>query len=137
MKLSFKHIAAYLNRDQNKRSRFISYIGLAIGVLLLLASLQMYVNINELLKERSPRNTGYDYISIIKKITDQNIAEDHSFSTEEIATLKQQPFIEDATPLVANKFIVTASGGSMLGFSSDIFLEAIDVNFIDTVPAVL
>lgn len=134
MKLSFKHIAAYLNRDQNKRSRFISYIGLAIGVLLLLASLQMYVNINELLKERSPRNTGYDYISIIKKITDQNIAEDHSFTTAEIETLKQQPFIEDATPLLANKFIVTASGGSMLGFSSDIFLEAIDENFIDTVP---
>lgn len=134
MKLSFKHIAAYLNRNQNKRSRFISYAGLAIGVLLLLASLQMYVNINELLKERSPRNTGYDYISIIKKITDQNIAEDHSFSAAEVATLKQQPFIEDATPLLANKFIVTASGGSMLGFSSDIFLEAIDENFIDTVP---
>ena len=37
-------------------------------------------------------------------------------------------------PLLANKFIVSAKGGAALPFSTDIFLEAIDNSFIDTVP---
>jgi hypothetical protein len=119
---------------QNKSSRLFSYAGLGIGVLLLLCSLQMFININQLLKDRNPRKTGYDFISITKKITNENIAEDHSFSPTEIEDLKKQPFINDATPLIANKFVVSASGGSTLPFTTDIFLEAIDNDFIDTVP---
>jgi hypothetical protein len=119
---------------QNKSSRLFSYAGLGIGVLLLLCSLQMFININQLLKDRNPRKTGFDFISITKKITNENIAEDHSFSPAEIEDLKKQPFINDATPLIANKFVVSASGGSTLPFTTDIFLEAIDNDFIDTVP---
>jgi hypothetical protein len=134
LNLSFKNIAPYLNMGQNKSSRLFSYAGLGIGVLLLLCSLQMFININQLLKDRNPRKTGYDFISITKKITNENIAEDHSFSPAEIEDLKKQPFINDATPLIANKFVVSASGGSTLPFTTDIFLEAIDNDFIDTVP---
>jgi hypothetical protein len=134
LNLSFKNIAPYLNMGQNKSSRLFSYAGLGIGVLLLLCSLQMFININQLLKDRNPRKTGYDFISITKKITNENIAEDHSFSPTEIEDLKKQPFINDATPLIANKFVVSASGGSTLPFTTDIFLEAIDNDFIDTVP---
>ncbi|MFN8244127.1 MAG: hypothetical protein U0X40_08750 [Ferruginibacter sp.] len=135
MKLSFSHIAPFLNTGQNKASRWLSYIGLGIGVVLLLCSIQMYINISELLKSKNPRKDGYDYISVTKNITNENMARDHSFSPAEMDELKKQSAVEDAAPLLANNFIVKATGGSTLPFESDFFMEAIDERFIDTVPA--
>jgi hypothetical protein len=119
---------------QNTSSRLFSYVGLGIGVLLLMCSVQLFININQLLRDRNPVKSGYDFIAITKKITNENIADDHSFSPAEVADLKAQKFIEDATPMVSNKFVASASGGAALPFTSDIFLEAIDNEFIDTVP---
>jgi hypothetical protein len=134
MPVSYKHIAPFLSSGQNRLSRWLSYTGLGVGVLLLLCSIQMYININQLLKDRNPKKDGYDYISVTKLITNDNMAEDHSFSDTEIIEFKQQPFISDATPLKANKFLVKATGGSTLPFTTDLFLEAIDNSFIDTIP---
>jgi hypothetical protein len=133
--LSFKNIASFLNMGQHRTSRLFSYAGLGIGVLLLLCCVQLFININQLLKDRNPSKSGYDFISITKKITNENIAEDHSFSANDIAELKAQKFIADATPLLGNQFVASATGGATLPFTTDIFLEAIDENFIDTVPA--
>lgn len=134
MPLSYKTIAPFLSAGQNKMSRLLSYGGLGIGVLLLLCSIQMYININHLLKDKNPRKDGFDYISVTKIITNENMAEDHSFSDAEIADLKKQPFIDDATPLMANKFLVKATGSSALPFTTDLFLESISNNFIDSIP---
>ena len=134
MALSFKNIAPFLVIGQNKSSRLFSYFGLGIGVLLLLCSVQLYINIKQLMKERNPKKSNYDFISITKMITDQNMGRDHSFTPADLQDIKSQPFISDATPLLANKFIVSASGGPALPFTTDIFLEAIDNDFIDTIP---
>ncbi len=134
MALSYKHIAPFLSGGHSRWSRRLSYAGLGIGVLLLLVSIQMYINIDHLLKNKNPKKTGFDYISVTKLITNENMAGDHSFSGAEIADFKKQPFIAGATPLVANKFSVRASGGNNFPFSTDLFLEAIDSSFIDTIP---
>ncbi len=134
MPLSFKNIAPFLITDKNKASRWLSYIGLGIGVLLLLCSVQMYININELLKERNPKKTGYDFISITKTITDANMARDNRFTTADLKEIQSQKFIDDAAPLIANQFRVKASAGSIIPFSTDLFLESINEKFIDTVP---
>jgi len=134
MNLSFKHIDPFLTTDQNKASRWLSYIGLGIGVLLLLCSIQMYINIDALLKNKNAKKDGYDYISITKKVTNENMAQDHSFSDADISELKKLSLIDDATGLVANKFLVKATGGGAVPFTADMFLEAIDENFIDTLP---
>jgi hypothetical protein len=47
--------------------------GLGIGVLLLLCSIQMFLNINTLLKEKSTRKDGADFISVTKTITNENM----------------------------------------------------------------
>jgi hypothetical protein len=62
------------------------------------------------------------------------MGQDHSFSDADIDELKKQPGIDDAAPLLANKFLVKATGGSTVPFQADMFLEAIDEKFIDTVP---
>ncbi len=134
MKLSYQHIKPFLHTRQHVASRWMGYIGLGLGVLLLLISVQLYININVLLKDKNPRKDGYDYISVTKLISNENMAEAHSFSEAEIEEIKSQSFIQDATPLLANKFLVRASGSSVLPFTTDLFLESIDNRFLDTIP---
>ena len=134
MQLSYQHIKQFLHTRQNAASRWMGYFGLGLGVLLLLISVQLYININVLLKDKNPRKDGYDYISITKLISNENMAEAHSFSDAEIEEIKTKPFIQDATPLLANKFLVKASGSSAVPFTTDLFLESIDNRFLDTIP---
>jgi len=115
-------------------SRWFGYFGLTIGVLLLLCSIQMYININSLLKSKNPKKDGFDYLPITKMITNENMATSHSFTDADISELKKQPFIDDVAPFISNGFVVKANGGATLPFSSDIFLEAINEKFIDTLP---
>ena len=134
MQLSYQHIKPFLNTRQNAASRWMGYFGLGLGVVLLLVSVQLYININVLLKDKNPRKDGYDYISVTKLISNENMAEDHSFSDAEIEEIKSKSFIQDATPLLANKFLVRASGSSAIPFTTDLFLESIDNRFLDTIP---
>jgi hypothetical protein len=135
MNLSFHHIAPFLSSKQNKLSRWLSYFGLGIGVLLLLASIQMYININSLLQNKNPKRTGFDFISVTKTITNENMARDNRFTEADLTTIKSQPFIADAALLKANQFKVIAGAGDIIPFSTDIFVEAIKNDFIDTIPA--
>ena len=134
MNVTFKNIAPFISGNQNKISKWLSYIGLGVGVLLLLCCIQMYININALLKDKNPKTDGYDYISVTKKITNENMGDDHSFTDAEVAEFKTQKSIEDATPLLANKFLVKATGSSILPFTTDLFLESLDNSFIDSIP---
>ena len=134
MPLSYKNIAPFLTAGQNKVSRWLSYIGLGVGVLLLLSAVQMYTNINHLIRDKNTRKSGTDFISITKTITNDNMGKDNRFTDVDIKDLQAQPFIDGAAPLKANSFKVTANAGSMIPFSTDVFVEALDNNFIDTVP---
>ena len=134
MPLSFKNISPFLSADQNRLSRLISYVGLGIGVLLLLCSVQMYTNINNLLKEKNARKDGSDFISVTKTITNENMGKDNSFTEADLAELESLPFVEDAAPLISNQFRVKATAGNIIPFSTDLFLESLDEKFIDTVP---
>lgn len=131
---SYKTIKSLLLTGTNATSRWFSYIGLGIGVLLLLCSLQMFVNIQQMLKRNSVRKNGFDYISVSKLITNDNMGKDNRFDANDIAELKAQSFISDAAPLIPNQFKVVANAGETIPFSSDIFIEALDNDFIDTVP---
>ena len=134
MEVSYKNIAPFLSANNNKVSRWLSYIGLGVGVLLLLCAVQMYSNINQLIRDKNTRKNGADFISVTKTITNENMGKDNRFTPEDITLLKGQPFIESAAPLLANAFKVSGSAGEMIPFTTDIFVEAIDDTFIDTVP---
>jgi ABC-type antimicrobial peptide transport system permease subunit len=94
----------------------------------------MFININRLLKEKSPSKNGFDFISITKTITDQNMGSDNRFSETEVQEIKALPFVTDAAPLASNQFRAKASAGSVIPFSTDLFLESIKNDFLDTVP---
>jgi len=134
--VSFQPIRPLLQTGTNTVSRWFSYIGLGIGVLLLLCSIQMYVNIQQLLKEGSIRKNGFDFVSITKSVTNQTMGqpEKNLFHQPDIDELKSQPFIDGVAPLVPNDFRVKLSAGDVLPFSTDMFLETLENDFIDTIP---
>jgi hypothetical protein len=133
MSLSYKNIEPLLITGKNI-SKWMGYFGLGVGVLLLLVSMQMFINIQELLKGNSPRKNGYDFLSISKTVTNENMGSDNTFSDSDLTSLKKQPGIDGISPLIANQFRVKASAGTIIPFSTDLFLESIDNDFIDTVP---
>lgn len=134
MPLSYKNIAPLLISGKNNFSKWLGYIGLGIGVLLLLVSMQMFINIQQLLKENNPRKNGYDFISISKIITNDNMGRDNTFNDSDLIRLENRPGIEGISPLIANQFRVKATAGDIIPFSTDLFLESLDNDFIDTVP---
>jgi hypothetical protein len=134
MELSYKKIQHLIISGKNIFSKWMGYFGLGIGVLLLLVSMQMFINIQEMLKENNPRKNGFDFISISKTITNENMGKDNRFTMSDINNLKMVPQISGAAPLMSNQFRVRATAGNMLPFSTDLFLESIDNDFIDTVP---
>lgn len=134
MSLSYKNIKPLIISGKNYFSKMFGYFGLGIGVLLLLVSMQMFINIQQMLRENTPRKTGFDFISISKNITNDNMGKDNSFSSEDLDKLKTQPGIEAIAPLLSNQFRVRATAGDIIPFSTDLFLESIDNDFIDTVP---
>ncbi|MDQ6890567.1 MAG: hypothetical protein M3Z56_09875 [Bacteroidota bacterium] len=131
---SYKNIQPLLITGKNVFSKWLGYTGLCIGVLLLLLSMQMFINIQRLLRENNPRKTGYDFISISKTITNENMGRDNTFSDSDLTGLQNQPEIQAISPLIANQFRVKLSAGSIIPFSTDLFLESLDNDFIDTVP---
>ncbi|HEX2534274.1 MAG TPA: hypothetical protein VHK69_11085, partial [Chitinophagaceae bacterium] len=136
MAYSFQPIRPLLQTGSSALSRWFSYIGLCVGVLLLLCSLQMYHNMQYLFREAAIHKNGYDFISVTKKITNATMGQPgkNLFRPEEVAEVERQPFVEDAAPLLANDFRVDLSAGSVLSFRTGFFLETLENEFLDTLP---
>lgn len=136
MNLSFKNIAPLLNTSKSNISKWLSYFGLGVGVVLLLSSMQIFINIHSLLQQNNSTKNGFDYISISKTVTNENMGKDNTFKDDELAEIKNQTTITDIAPLISSQYKVTASAGNLIPFSTDLFLESIDDEFIDTVPPI-
>jgi hypothetical protein len=123
-----------LHTGTNAASRWFSYIGLGIGVLLLLCSIQMFINIQQLLTKNSIHKNGFDFISVTKKITNETMGQPDKnvFHPGEIEELRSQPFIAGVAPLIANEFHVQLNAGGIL--RTDLFLETVEDEYIDTLP---
>ena len=102
--------------------------------MLLLTSIQMFFNIETFLNKKSIRKDGYDFISVTKVISNDNMGKDNSFSSTDLKALQNDKSVEEVGPLIANQFRVKANAGGVVPFSTDLFLETLPRNFIDTIP---
>jgi hypothetical protein len=118
---------------QNQGQFFFAGLGFLIGLLLLLVSVQLYIQINRLLDDR---NKYPEYLIISKKINFGNtlFLSKPGFTSQEMEDLKEQTFTEDIGAFVSNQFEVIAFS-NQLRFYSELFFEGIDNRFIDDVPA--
>ncbi len=136
MSLSFKPVRPLLQTGTNKTGRWFSYAGLGIGVLLLLCSIQVYIDLQQLLGGTVARRNGSDFISITKTITNETMGQTDKnlFHQADIDDLKSKPFVEGVAPLLATQFRVQLSAGAIVPFSTDLFFETLENDFIDTIP---
>lgn len=132
-----KLVQKLLNAGHGKWNLLFAAIGMSIGVLLLLLSLQAYIDVNRLLYGKSADTGMADFLIINKQITARMMGggEENTFSPEEIAELKKQPFIKATGTITSNRFKVSASAGSQLQFYTDLFFEAVPDSFLDNKPA--
>lgn len=134
MALSYNHIRPLIHSEKSF-SKWLGYFGLTIGMVILLTAVQMFVNINQLLREDVPKKAmGFDYISVSKVITNDNMGKDNRFTDQDINLLKSQPDISGVAPLYSNQFSAKATAGDILPFSTELFLESLDSSFLDTIP---
>jgi hypothetical protein len=117
------------------KARFwMAVVGMGVAVLLILLSVQIHADFNDLLYGKNNQNETADFLVINKKITARNQTqkENSTFSNEEIDDIKAQPFTEKIGQLSATGFAISVSSYSnALPFTSDIYFESVPDEFID------
>ncbi len=104
-------------------------IGSFIGLFLLLISLQLYLDMNELV-DGNTDGSG-QYVQINKQVSLFNTLGAKSFFTkDDFEEIKKLDYVDAVAPFVSNKFKVSASS-SLLGFYTELFFEAVPNEFLD------
>jgi hypothetical protein len=112
-------------------------LALCIGTTLLLLSVMIWWNFNELLHGKGDTDSlGSTFLTVSKRVTDENMGHPGAtiFTPQEIVDLKNASQVQDAGMLISNHFPVYASLNDKLGFATEMFLEAVPDRFIDKKP---
>ena len=120
-------------KGRNKWQILGAAVGTFIGMLLLLQAVQFYSDLQGLMDGTSnSREEGY--LMINKKVSLLNtLGGASTFSKKEIEALEQQDFVDEIGAFKSNQFRVSASS-QMLGFYSEMFMEAVPDMFLDVKP---
>jgi hypothetical protein len=129
-----RRLYAILWSDNSRAHLLGAFLGTLAGFVLLLAGLQFYLDIKEVLSENRDL-LDPEYIVVNKKV---NIGQTlgfsgTGFSTEELEDLSQQPFADKVSPFISNAFPIQAftQGDKIPKFSTELFFEAIPDEYID------
>lgn len=118
---------------RNNWQIFGAAVGTFIGLLLLLQAVQFYTDLQNLMNGTS-NNHDNGYLMINKKVSLLNtIGGASTFSEAEINALKSQDFVTEVGAFSSNQFKVAASS-QMIGFYSEMFMEAVPNTFMDVQP---
>ena len=113
----------------SKKSQLaFSVTGAVIGLMMIILSVQIYVDITTVLS--TPSIIGKDFLVLSKEVS---MLSDGNFSEDEIVELKSQEFILDVAPVEGNRFesFVVADMGTNARFNTLMPLISIPDNFID------
>lgn len=113
-------------------------VALCIGTTLLLLSVMIWWNFQQLLNGKSDENDslGSTFLTISKNVTDAKMGKPQLtiFSSNEIEEMRYAPEVQDVGVLTSNRFPVYATLNSALNFSTDMFVESVPDRFIDKRP---
>jgi len=115
-----------LVRKASGRTKFImAIIGLSVALLLILSAVQLQINYNDLLHSKTNQDSLTNFLVINKRLNNDN-ANKATLSNEEIAQLKQQPFIDDIGILSPSRFKASIQTVSdRFPFYSDMAFESV------------
>lgn len=126
-----------LLRTSGKSRLWASLMALCVGTTLLLLSVAIWWNFNELLFGKNQNDTiGSTFLIIGKKVTDQNMGISNAtiFTPADIDELKKAPQVEDVGIINSNRFPVWAVMGGKMAFATDMPLECVPDKFLDKMP---
>lgn len=114
------------------RTKFaMAIIGLSVALLLILASVQIQMNYNELLRGNDNKDSIANFLVINKILTDRNL-KNATLSEAEINDIKAQPFTDAVGILHTSKFKASIQSSSdQFPFYTDIAFESVPDSFID------
>lgn len=127
LKLIFRHIST-----SQLLAFFLSNV---VGLCIVLIGIQVYVDTKPIFTN-GDSFTKPEHVVISKEVSSFNTVFAHSFAftEQELAEIKEQPFVKDVAVFVPSLFNVYASiGSASLGttIATDMFFEAIPDKFID------
>jgi hypothetical protein len=132
-----KLLATLLLRKSSRSRLWLAWISLCAGTTLLLLSVMIWWNFQELLYgSRQQDSLGSTFLTISKQVTSANMGRPDLtvFSQPEISALRHAPQVRDVGVLTSNKFPAFIRLTANMDFSSEIFLEAVPDQFIDKKP---
>jgi hypothetical protein len=121
-------LKSLLSKNQNRWQIIGASFGAFLGLFILLFASQLYFDFQKILRGS---NDADNFITINKPVSLVNTLFGKSvFSSENIKELENQPFTQQVTPFVANRFKASASS-RMINFYTELFFEAVPESFID------
>ncbi len=135
--MPFYQILKKIIRTGVGKGRFwMAAIGLGIAMLLILVALQVHRNFNELLYSKKNENERADFLVINKRVTNAMMGNPAltTFTPQEIKDLSSQAFVDGFHEITAAEFNVKLVA-DQLGFTTEMFFEAVPDSFIDVKSA--
>ena len=122
---------------QSKWQFVFAAVGFWIGLIIMLLSLQLYVDVNQLMGKQKG-NDDKTYLIVNKSVTLVNTFNKATsgFEDSDVTSLKKMPGVLDIAQFRRNTFKIEASMQAQLGFSAPVPFEAVPDKFIDSVPEV-
>lgn len=122
-----------LFQNQDKIQFRIAIVGAVIGILFLVSSIHYLIRVNQYGK--GEEILGPNTMIVQKKVDNSSSLKlsKTDFSQGEVARFKNESFIEDAQAVICNNFYVLllTDDSHIPKFSSDVFLQTVDVKFLD------
>lgn len=122
---------------QGRWQLLIAGIGFAIGLFIVLLAKQFFQDLKQVLASQQTRESESSFLIINKQVSllntfDKSVS---GFTPSEIDAIMQQDFIVSAGAFHTNQFRIAADLTVQLGFSTDLFFEAIPDSYLDVKPA--
>lgn len=124
-----KILRKIFRKGKQRGQVFLAGFGFLLGLVLLLTSSQMYLQITRLL---SPDNQSNEYLILSKKVSFANAVtlRRADFSDSEIKDLEQQSFVDKVGVFSSNQFKVIARNQT-LRMMTEMFFEALPSDYLD------
>jgi Cell division protein len=128
----FGKLLKKLIRTASGRIRFVmAIVGLSIALLLIFSAVQIQINYNELLHNKTNQDSVANFL-VINKILNSKTYGTTTLTDNDIALLKHQPFIDDVGVLTPSRYKAQVESSSQqFPFSTEISFESVPSSFLD------
>ena len=114
-----------------KVKMLMAVVGLSVAMLLILFAVQLQVNYDTLLNEKSNKDSVTNFLVINKVLNNETIGAT-TLSEKDVNNFKQQPFVQEVSVITPSRFKASIqSNSNRFPFYTDIAFESVPSSFID------